>query len=91
MNIETDTFILNPQYRLQWEEAQNSHVLLYPEGLVQLSESAAIILQECVAATTFAQIVNTLQQRFPDADGIDDDIKEFLLEADSQGWIVAGD
>ena len=28
-----------PGFRLQWEDAQNAHVLLYPEGMVGLSES----------------------------------------------------
>jgi pyrroloquinoline quinone biosynthesis protein D len=88
MNIETAKFKVNPQYRLQWEEAQNCHVLLYPEGLVQLSDSAAIILQECLQASTMATIIQTLQQRFPDAKGIGDDIKEFLVDASGQGWIV---
>ena len=88
MNIETDTFKINPQYRLQWEAAQNCHVLLYPEGLVQLSDSAAIILQECGEATTLNQVTATLSERFPDADGIGDDIKDFLTEAQTQDWIV---
>ena len=29
-----------PGFRLQWEEAQGAHVLLFPEGMVRLSESA---------------------------------------------------
>ena len=28
-------------FRLQWEPAQEVHVLLYPEGMVRLSHSAA--------------------------------------------------
>ncbi len=88
MNVETAQFKINPQYRLQWEEAQNCHVLLYPEGLVQLSESASIILQECGDATNFSTIVSALQERFPGADGIADDIKEFLLDATEQHWLV---
>lgn len=88
MELDKANFQINPQYRLQWEEAQNCHVLLYPEGLVQLSESAAIILQECVAPTNLNAIADTLRKRFPDADGIEDDVKEFLIDAADQGWIV---
>ena len=88
MDIENTQFILNPQYRLQWEEAQNCHVLLYPEGLVQLSGSAATILELCQEATNLSQVVATLSQRFPDAEGIANDIREFLVEAQTQDWVV---
>lgn len=30
-------------YRFQYEPAQNAHVLLYPEGMVKLNESASAI------------------------------------------------
>ena len=33
-----------PGFRLQWEQAQEAHVLLFPEGMVRLSESAGAIL-----------------------------------------------
>ncbi|EOK5619387.1 pyrroloquinoline quinone biosynthesis peptide chaperone PqqD, partial [Escherichia coli] len=32
-------------YRLQWEAAQESHVVLYPEGMAKLNETAAAILE----------------------------------------------
>ena len=32
-------------YRLQWEAAQESHVILYPEGMAKLNETAAAILE----------------------------------------------
>jgi pyrroloquinoline quinone biosynthesis protein D len=31
---------LNRLFRLQWEEAQQAYVLLYPEGMVKLNLSA---------------------------------------------------
>ena len=34
-------------FRLQWEEAQGCHVLLYPEGMVKLNRSAGEILKRC--------------------------------------------
>ena len=33
--------------RLQWEAAQEAHVLLYPEGMVKLNGSAGAILSRC--------------------------------------------
>ena len=38
---------LNKLFRLQWEPAQDAHVLLYPEGMVKLNQSAAEILKRC--------------------------------------------
>ena len=35
--------------RLQWEPAQDCHVLLYPEGMVKLNQSAGEILKRCDA------------------------------------------
>ena len=32
-------------FRLQWEPVQNCDVLLYPEGMIQLNDSAALILK----------------------------------------------
>ena len=33
--------------RLQWEPAQDAHVLLYPEGMVKLNGSAGAIMSRC--------------------------------------------
>ncbi|MEX8493025.1 pyrroloquinoline quinone biosynthesis peptide chaperone PqqD, partial [Sphaerotilus sp.] len=41
-------------FRLQWEEAQGCHVLLYPEGMVKLNRSAGEILTRCTGAATIA-------------------------------------
>ena len=43
---------INPHFRLQWESAQQSHVLLYPEGMVKLNRSAGEILSRCSGAMT---------------------------------------
>lgn len=88
LDIDSTAFVLNPRYRLQWEPAQNCHVLLYPEGLIQLSGSAAEIMQRCAEATTFAGLVADLEKQFPDAEGLAEDVREFLLDAQQQHWIV---
>lgn len=78
-------------YRLQWELAQNSHVILYPEGMAKLNESAAVILELVNGQHSVATIISTLNARFPDAEGIDDDVKEFLQAAVEQKWILYHD
>lgn len=85
----TDPFRLNPDYRLQFEEAQQCHVLLYPEGLVRLSDTAAEILKRCAAPITCSELIAELQREYPEADSLPDDVREFLDAARQQDWIVA--
>ena len=74
-------------YRMQWEAAQDSHVVLYPEGMAKLNETAVAILELVDGKQDVAAIVTTLDARFPDAGGVGDDVKEFLQSAIEQKWI----
>jgi pyrroloquinoline quinone biosynthesis protein D len=74
-------------FRFQWEPAQNCHVLLYPEGMIKLNESASAVLGEVDGARTVGTIVADLQSRFPDAEGIEEDIVAFLEVAVERFWI----
>lgn len=78
---------LNPRYRLQWEPAQQCHVLLYPEGLVKLSDTAHEILSRCQSERTVEDLIGELQQAYPEADTLPDDVREFLREAQHQEWV----
>jgi len=73
--------------RLQFEPVQNRHVLLYAEGMVQLNQSAAEILLQIDGRQSIAAITQTLRERFPDADGIEQDISEFIETAHEKFWI----
>lgn len=77
---------LAPGYRFQWEEAQQSYVLLYPEGMVRLNPSAGLILNHCDGSHDADGIVAALKQQFPDAD-LEADVREFLEVAHANGWI----
>ncbi|HLQ86121.1 MAG TPA: pyrroloquinoline quinone biosynthesis peptide chaperone PqqD [Salinisphaeraceae bacterium] len=77
---------LAPGFRMQWEAAQDCHVLLYPEGMVKLNASAHEILSRCNGNKTVATIVNELQQAFPKAE-LEDHVWQFLRRAEAQGWI----
>jgi pyrroloquinoline quinone biosynthesis protein D len=74
-------------YRMQWEPAQDSHVVLYPEGMAKLNETAAAILELVTGKQDVAAIITILNNRFPEAGGVDDDVKEFLQSAIEQKWI----
>jgi pyrroloquinoline quinone biosynthesis protein D len=73
-------------FRLQWEEAQQAYVLLYPEGIVELNDTAAEVLTRCNGNASLAQIIADLQQQFPE-DDITADVREFLEEAYANGWV----
>lgn len=73
-------------YRLQFEPAQQSWVLLFPEGMIQLNESAGLILNAFAAPRTAASVIDELQGNFPGAD-IRDDILEFVADAHAQRWL----
>jgi len=74
-------------YRMQWEAAQDSHVVLYPEGMAKLNETAAAILALVDGKQDIAAIIATLDSRFPEAGGVGDDVKEFLQSAYEQKGI----
>jgi pyrroloquinoline quinone biosynthesis protein D len=79
---------LERQYRFQWEPAQDSHVLLYPEGMIKLSGSAGEIMKCIDGKTTAAGIVEKLEQAFPGND-LRQDVMDFLEVAHGRGWIRA--
>jgi len=79
--------VVNRRFRLQWEAAQDSHVLLYPEGMVKLNASAGEILACCDGVRSIDEIVATLEAKFQTA-GLRGDIAHFLAYASQQKWIV---
>ena len=78
---------LSPAMRLQWEQAQDAHVLLAPEGMVQLNQNAAVILGMCDGSRSAGDIARELTSRFG-GDTLADDVHEFLAAARGHGWIV---
>jgi pyrroloquinoline quinone biosynthesis protein D len=76
------------QFRFQWEPAQQSHVLLYPEGMVKLPGSAGEIMKRVDGTRSVEQIVDDLQSAFPGVD-LRADVVEFLEVAHGKGWIRA--
>lgn len=73
-------------YRLQWEPAQRKYVLLFPEGIITLNDSAALILRLCDGQHTPDDIANQLSAEFHSLE-IKDDIQQFLKIANDNKWI----
>jgi pyrroloquinoline quinone biosynthesis protein D len=77
---------LNKLFRLQWEEVQQAYVLLYPEGMVKLNQSAAEILKQCDGSRTIDEIVAQLEQQFNETN-LRDPIEGMLRAAFEKDWI----
>ncbi len=78
---------VGPGFRLQWEPAQNCHVLLYPEGMVKLNGSAGEIMKRCDGQRSVAEIVAELETAF-NAQGLQDDVLAFVDMAAKQRWLT---
>jgi len=72
--------------RLQWEPAQEAHVLLYPEGMVKLNGSAAAILSRCDGIRTLTDIVADLERSYGVA-GLSDEVAAFITLAVARCWL----
>ena len=83
---ESTIFEIAHHYRFQWEPAQQMHVLLYPEGMVQLPGSSGEILKRVNGASTVGEIIADLESAFPGAE-LRGDVMEFLEVAHGKGWI----
>ena len=73
-------------FRLQWEAAQNAHVLLFPEGMIKLNMSAGEILKRCDGATTIADITADLERAFATSN-LSDDVVRFVNMAVEKRWL----
>ncbi len=78
---------INHGFRLQWEEAQRSFVLLYPEGMVKLNQSAGEIMKRCNGVADVATIVADVEGAF-NAQGLDGEVRSFLQGAAKQRWLA---
>ncbi len=91
MNNKQQYIRLAKTHRLQWEEAQQSYVLLFPEGMVQLNGPAAEILKLCPdsdgPARLTQEIITELEARFPDVPTLANDVCEFMTIAEQKGWV----
>jgi len=74
-------------FRLQWEAAQNAHVLLYPEGMIKLNASAGEILKRCDGVRTVGDITADLESAFSTT-GLMADVIAFVSMAVEKKWLT---
>lgn len=81
-------FRIAPVFMFRWEESQQAHVLMYPEGIVKLNPTAGEILNRCDGDRTVSDIVAELSGLFSEApDFIEPRIHQFLEVCHGKGWI----
>jgi pyrroloquinoline quinone biosynthesis protein D len=77
-------------YRFQYEPAQKAHVLLYPEGMIKLNESAAAIGGLIDGARSVQVIIDELDQKYPGVPELGEDVEQFMEVARAKHWIELG-
>jgi pyrroloquinoline quinone biosynthesis protein D len=83
---ERDKPVVGRGFRLQWEPAQEAHVLLYPEGMVKLNSSAAAIMSRCDGVRTVADIVADIERTYG-VTGLSADVAAFVAMAQANSWL----
>ena len=73
-------------FRFQWEPAQQAYVLLYPEGMVKLNQSAGEILRRCDGNCSVGEVVADLERTFATS-GLTGEVEAFLTMAEENGWV----
>ncbi|BEV08056.1 pyrroloquinoline quinone biosynthesis peptide chaperone PqqD [Methylophilus sp. DW102] len=87
-NIQhSDIYAIALHHRFQWEEAQQSYVILFPEGMVKLHGGAGEILKRVDGKTSVGEIVADLKTTFPDAEDIESDIVGMFDLALGKAWL----
>jgi pyrroloquinoline quinone biosynthesis protein D len=87
-NIQhSDIYAIALHHRFQWEEAQQSYVILFPEGMVKLHGGAGEILKRLDGKLTVGDIVTELKSSFPDAEDIESDILGMFDLAVGKAWL----
>jgi pyrroloquinoline quinone biosynthesis protein D len=83
----TDIYDIALHHRFQWEEAQNSYVILFPEGMVKLHGGAGEVIKRVNGKATVGEIVSELKAAFPDAENIEADIIGMFDMAVGKAWL----
>jgi pyrroloquinoline quinone biosynthesis protein D len=86
MTLDSVKLAIGRGFRLQWEQAQNSHVLLYPEGMIKLNGSAGEILKRCNGERTVGEVVADLEGTYG-VTGLSHDVMGFVAFALENKWL----
>ena len=87
IELKNETILeIVPTFRVQWEEVQNCYVVLYPEGMVKLSQSAGEIMKRIDGEKSVIDIIDDISNAVDGAD-VKEDVMKFLEVVYGNGWI----
>ena len=73
---DTDIPILAPKARVKWDPVRQKHLLLFPEGLLVLNQTAHEVITMCDGKHEVITMVNSLGDKYKTH--VDADIRELL-------------
>ena len=73
--------------RLRYDEVREEHLLLIPEGVVRLNQTAAEVLELCDGERSLDEIVDTLSERYDGSD-LNDDVRGLVDGMTQRGLVV---
>ncbi|HJT83017.1 MAG TPA: pyrroloquinoline quinone biosynthesis peptide chaperone PqqD [Nitrososphaeraceae archaeon] len=73
---DTDTPLLSSKVRVRWDPIRQKYLLLFPEGLFVLNQTAHEIINMCNGKNKVITIVNSLGDKYKTH--VDTDIRELL-------------
>jgi len=79
--------VLADGFRLNWDEEEQTYVLLYPEGMIVLDEENGEVLQRCSGTRTIADIIKEMESVYPLLNA-NHQVQEPLEQAIQNGWVV---
>lgn len=84
-----DIYEIRPPFMFRWEESQQAHVLLYPEGIVKLNETGGQILDLCDGQTSVEALIEKLAVKYCASDlaAVRSGVMNFLEVSHGKGWI----
>ena len=84
--LRSDQLELNPLFVLRWEDAQQAHILLYPEGMVRLNPTAGQILTLNQSFAVIGDLIDHLTAQYDDP-SLADDVINFLTVCVEKNWL----
>ncbi|MDE3100168.1 MAG: pyrroloquinoline quinone biosynthesis peptide chaperone PqqD [Verrucomicrobiota bacterium] len=78
---------LTAKARLKWDAVRQKHLLLFPEGVLLLNQTAHDVLALCDGRRSVAEIVQTLAAQYRGA-AIDADVKAILSRLAEKSFVA---
>ncbi len=83
-----DIVEINPTFLFRWEEQEQAYLMLYPEGIIKLNNTAGEILKLCTGERSVEEIVRELVEKFQDEElQLESEVCKFLEVSLDKGWI----